>query len=1703
MLPVSKFMTNPIRFLLTGLLTLTVFPAAICCAAPVINEIMYRPGTTYPENTGLEYIEIHNPDAADADISGWALTSGVDYTFPPGTVIPAGGFVLAGANPAALNALWSRSFLGPWAAGATLANNGEKITLSMPGAIAGTWIKVDEVRYASEGDWGQRFREAAWDGWDWQSPAATGGKSMELRNSALSNDNGQNWAASTASAGGTPGEANTSASSNVPPVIHSVKHSPAVPLSTEPVVVSCEVNDEAPAGSRAASLFYRNVTTASPPAFTSVAMTGDGTGKFSATIPAAPNKSIFEFYISSSDGAGTRTWPAATTTGQNANCLYQVDNELDPPGADIYRLVLTAADNTEWTNLSSGSDRQYNMSFIARRGTENTIRYLSSMRTRGNSSRSYQFRPLRISIPNGDDWDGSTGFNLNPKASFLQFIGMKLFQASGLPTPDAVPVEMRRNGLEQTTSGGDTPDYGRWVRVEDPGGEMVSRQWPLASGGNIYKKGRPDEFWRSNASAPSSPAGLLDGWSKQNNSAANDWSDLTGFFATCQSVAGPHFPGAPAGDAGNGAAWNRVPYDTDDIGMLETVADLNQWARWFAVMTLLQSNETNISNGQDDDYAAYFVPSSGGRRLMQLLPHDLDTILGKGDNTSSHGLYDMTDDGSVFTPLLPLIGNSNAPGNAEFRNRYHLAIRQLFGTVFNADTAITAKPSFHVFIDNYLTGWVPAAVRTDLKNFMTARQSALLAAIASGPITPPAATANPAMTSSHGALMISEVLASNISAHTNRLAFPDVIELHNSGTTPVDLSGKSLTDDPLQKVKFVFAASATLPPGGYLVLYADSDFAAPGLHTGFQLDQGGDTVYLYDAAGADQALLDSVTFGPQAANFSIGRSGAGLNSWALGSPTIGDANTTVTLEAPGVLRINEWLGNPDFRVSEDYLEIYNPAAGPVAMGGMRITDDAINYRSRHVLPALSFIGPEGFQVFKAKGGVATPGNAVELPFGIDSTSGWLALIGANDVTVSGVFTVSHFRDTSTGSSSDGDAAHSVLPFLSPGISNTPLSAGYQALVNSLRITEFNYKPTGGSDFEFVELYNTGTAMLKLGGVRFTSGIDYTFNAGTDLWPGGFIVVCRNPAQFLTRFPNVAGLLAAGSYMGALDNSGERITLSLPKPWDVAILNFSYQTSWEPLTFNNGYSLTTVDAAMTAARDWGDRSAWTASGVVHGTPGSYGPPSITSPLSASGIAGDVFSYQITASRGPLSFGAEGLPAGLTVDTAGGLISGTPAAEGTFPVAISAVNPAGAGAQLLTLTIASSGPLSSFTWDGAPSGAESGVPFAAWLTARDIQGRVVTSFNGTVPVTAADPAGQGTSTVVITEFSDESEDQFEIQNTGSAAVNTDGWFVRLGHSSGINEMNTTTWPLPASIPEGGLLRVTELSGQVDRAYFGANISWNIGAAKGWIMLLDAGTKIRDFVAWGWTAGELAALSVLINDQTVTVGGQWSGNGPVVGTRAGNTDAFRRTGTSDTNSAADWSWSTGVTSWGATNEGLTLPWVTGTPVNLSPSSLVFSNGIFTGFLAASPQASGVRMTLKDGAKHTGISAPFDIIEPAPDTDGDMLPDAWELTNGTNPATPDTVLDTDGDGFSNLAEYYAGTDPQSAASVLRVEATGPTGGQFNLAWPAHPGRLYRVFSSPDLTSWNWVAGHIYLPASAGTQNATIPAPATRQLYRVHLLTP
>jgi hypothetical protein len=80
----------------------------------------------------------------------------------------------------------------------------------------------------------------------------------------------------------------------------------------------------------------------------------------------------------------------------------------------------------------------------------------------------------------------------------------------------------------------------------------------------------------------------------------------------------------------------------------------------------------------------------------------------------------------------------------------------------------------------------------------------------------------------------------------------------------VNLTGRYLSDEPNNPRKWQFPAGTTIPPNGFLIVWADEDgLAAAGLHASFKLSASGESIFLTDTDANFNAVLDSVTFDAQ------------------------------------------------------------------------------------------------------------------------------------------------------------------------------------------------------------------------------------------------------------------------------------------------------------------------------------------------------------------------------------------------------------------------------------------------------------------------------------------------------------------------------------------------------------------------------------------------------------------------------------------------------------------------------------------------------------------------------------------------------------------------------------------------------------------------------------------------------------------------
>ena len=90
----------------------------------IINEIHYD---VSDKTLRAEFIELHNASDKLVDISGWRISSAVNYTFPQNTILESGGFLVIAEDPKTIFDQWGINPLGPWAG--NLANDGETVRL--------------------------------------------------------------------------------------------------------------------------------------------------------------------------------------------------------------------------------------------------------------------------------------------------------------------------------------------------------------------------------------------------------------------------------------------------------------------------------------------------------------------------------------------------------------------------------------------------------------------------------------------------------------------------------------------------------------------------------------------------------------------------------------------------------------------------------------------------------------------------------------------------------------------------------------------------------------------------------------------------------------------------------------------------------------------------------------------------------------------------------------------------------------------------------------------------------------------------------------------------------------------------------------------------------------------------------------------------------------------------------------------------------------------------------------------------------------------------------------------------------------------------------------------------------------------------------------------------------------------------------------
>lgn len=197
-------------------------------------------------------------------------------------------------------------------------------------------------------------------------------------------------------------------------------------------------------------------------------------------------------------------------------------------------------------------------------------------------------------------------------------------------------------------------------------------------------------------------------------------------------------------------------------------------------------------------------------------------------------------------------------------------------------------------------------------------------------------------------------------------------------------------------------------------------------------------------------------------------------------------------------------------------------------------------------------------------------------------------------------------------------------------------------------------------------------------------------------PGSFTFIVSASNAFGSGSATVSYTLLSGA---PVITSATTASGTVGSAFSYSITGTRTPTSYSATGLPSGLSINTSTGAITgtptvsgtssvtisATNSWGTGSAVLALSIASGVSA----PVVTSALTASGTVGSAFSYSITGSNSPTSYGATGLPAGLSVNTSTGAITGTPTTAGNTSATISATNGSGTGSATLALNIAASG------------------------------------------------------------------------------------------------------------------------------------------------------------------------------------------------------------------------------------------------------------------------------------------------------------------------------------------------------------------------------------------------------------------------------
>jgi len=303
------------------------------------------------------------------------------------------------------------------------------------------------------------------------------------------------------------------------------------------------------------------------------------------------------------------------------------------------------------------------------------------------------------------------------------------------------------------------------------------------------------------------------------------------------------------------------------------------------------------------------------------------------------------------------------------------------------------------------------------------------------------------------ALFINEVMSSNESTirdgdvtdpkHGSKGgAYSDWIEIYNSGSRDVDLTGYILADS---SAEWIFP-QGIVPAGGYLLVWAsDKDMVDQNgqLHTNFKLSASGETVTLRKPDGT---IVDSVAVISLGDDQSYGRISDGASEFVVFSKATPGAANVYDAPTETTLFINEVMASNTSTIRDgdvddpkhgskggaysDWIEIYNSGSRDVDLTGYILADSSAEWIfPQGVVPAGGYL-----LVWASDKNMVAADGQLHTNFKISSSGEALTLKDPDGNVIDILVTINLLDDESYGRKTDGSSELSLLK-PTPGAAN--------------------------------------------------------------------------------------------------------------------------------------------------------------------------------------------------------------------------------------------------------------------------------------------------------------------------------------------------------------------------------------------------------------------------------------------------------------------------------------------------------------------------------------------------------------------------------------------------------------------------------------------------------------------------------------------